>query len=314
MKASTTSPLADEPGETDGALVRRSIDGDKEALRELVERHQPFLFNIALKMFGQRVDAEDLTQEALIKAITSLGSFRGEASFRTWLYRIATNHFLNTRRRGMELTNVGFEAYFESIAATDDEPMTEEEQRVAGATVEELRIRCTTGMLMCLDRAQRITFILGGLFGVSHQLGAEILQISPGNFRIRLHRARTDLGSWMHRRCGLVSESNSCRCHKKTKSYVAAGLVDPTRLLFNADYTQRIREVVIRNAGVVMDEVDDLDLRVFRDHPLQISKTRVLDEVLGNATLRGFFGLDGEGASPAPGDDGRALDTPRSVD
>ena len=144
-------------------------------------------------------------------------------------------------------------------------------------------------------------------------LVAEVQDLKKGKVAVE-ERARTDLGSWMHRRCGLVSESNSCRCHKKTKSYVAAGLVDPTRLLFNADYTQRIREVVIRNAGVVMDEVDDLDLRVFRDHPLQISKTRVLDEVLGNATLRGFFGLDGEGASPAPGDDGRALDTPRSVD
>jgi DNA-directed RNA polymerase specialized sigma24 family protein len=83
----------------DRELVRFAIDGDKAALTALVRRHQTFVFNVALKMFGDRADAEDLTQEVLVKVVTSLRSFRGDAAFRTWLYRIAVNHFLRTRRR-----------------------------------------------------------------------------------------------------------------------------------------------------------------------------------------------------------------------
>jgi RNA polymerase sigma factor (sigma-70 family) len=294
MSERSTNPLGvDETSDLD--LVKRALDGDKASLAGLIERHHPFIYNIALKMFGHRFDADDLTQEVMIKIITSLRTFRGESAFRTWLYRIAVNHFLKARRRGMELAVDGFAPYFESIAAVADEPLSENEREVAGATIAELRIRCTTGMLMCLDREQRITFILGGLFGVSHTLGGELLSISSGNFRVRLHRARADLFNWMNRRCGLVNEANPCRCHKKTKAYVARGLVDPKRLVFNADYSMRIGDVVGRGAAEAMDEVDKLHLRVFQDQPLQISKSKILDEVLGNPTLSGFFGVTGDG-------------------
>jgi RNA polymerase sigma factor (sigma-70 family) len=184
----------------DSELVRRAVDGEKAALAALVSRHQTFVFNVALKMFGDRADAEDLTQEVLVKVVTSLRSYRGAAAFRTWLYRIAVNHFLQTRRRGMELVVGDFASYFDAVDRMPDavdpafEPEPDGDQRpLAGSTVAELRVRCTTGMLMCLDRDQRVTFILGALFGVNHTRAAEVLGISPGNFRVRLHRARSDL-------------------------------------------------------------------------------------------------------------------------
>lgn len=286
----TPSAPADDAS-SDHALIARAIDGDRAALQALVTRHQPFVFNVAMKMFGSREDAEDLTQEVFIRVITSLKTFRADSTFSTWLYRITVNHFLKTRRRGLEREVQGFETYFDAVAAVPDEPLDEGDVQIGDATVGELRVRCTTGMLMCLNRDQRVVFILGAMFNVGHAVGAEVLETTPGNFRVRLHRARTDLYEWMHRRCGLVNTANACRCEKKTRAYVRQGLVDPLRLVFTVDHHQRIETLSLQHARDVMATVETLHERVFLDHPAQVSRSRIVDDILGNDALRTFFDL-----------------------
>src|SRR6266852_5111937 len=90
------------PDQTDSDLVNRAVGGDKNALQILILRHQVFIYNLALKMTRSVEDAEDLTQEVFIKAITALGKFQGKSKFRTWLYRITINHFLNSQKRRTE--------------------------------------------------------------------------------------------------------------------------------------------------------------------------------------------------------------------
>src|SRR4030095_10490094 len=87
------------PDKIDADLVKLSIEGDKAALQNLIIRHQLFVYNLALKMTRNVEDAEDLTQEVFVKAITALSRFEGKSQFRTWLYRITVNHFLNTKNR-----------------------------------------------------------------------------------------------------------------------------------------------------------------------------------------------------------------------
>ena len=289
MRTPTNNPLTSDDGDaTDRALVERAVDGSRDALRLLVERHQPFVYNVAIKMFGRHEDAQELTQEVFVKVITSLKTFRHDSTLRTWLYRVTVNHFLKTKRRAKELLVDDFETYFDSIASIPDE----EPAGLAGMedTIEELRLRCTSGMLMCLEREQRITFILG-VFGVSHQVGGEALGISPGNFRVRLHRARQDLYNWMNARCGLVNKANPCRCAKKTAGYVRLGVVDPERLVFNTDYVLRVESLTKKDAARALQTVEDLHDRVFATHPLQVGGVSIVDDILGNETLRSFFSL-----------------------
>ena len=82
----------------DRSLVTQAQAGDREALEALVGRHQRWIYNIAIRMLAHPQDAEDATQEILIKAITRLSTFEGRSRFRTWLYRIVVNHVLNARR------------------------------------------------------------------------------------------------------------------------------------------------------------------------------------------------------------------------
>ena len=80
---------------TDAELVEQAKNGDRTALEKLVLRHQAWIYNIAVRMVFQPHDAEEVTQEVLVKVITKLSTFKGESKVRTWLYRIAANHVLN---------------------------------------------------------------------------------------------------------------------------------------------------------------------------------------------------------------------------
>ena len=272
----------------DSDLVQLSIGGDKKALQNLIIRHQLFIYNLALKMTKSVEDAEDLTQEVFIKAITALTKFEGKSKFRTWLYRITVNHFLNAKQSKAELNTIDFENYFNTIDNIPINQLSTTEQEELTDTIEEIRISCTAGMLLCLDREQRMIYILGEMFDINHNLGSEILGITAGNFRIRLMRARQDLYNWMNERCGLVNKSNACRCAKKTRAYIEEGIVDPKNLKFNTRYKKKIYELSQENAVPFANTIEDLNKNIFQQHPLQepLTSTKIVDEIFSNDLIK----------------------------
>src|SRR5438105_7987709 len=176
-------------------------------------------------MVFQLHDAEEVTQEVLVKVITKLGTFRGESSFRTWLYRVAANHVLNMKRRSAETRALTFADYGAAIDSTPDLDLPDPKSVPVALPllVEEAKNGCTMGMLLCLDRKQRLVFALGEILGVSDSVGGEVLETSAENFRQCLTRARRDLHNFMNDQCGLVNQSNLCRCPKKTRGFIEHG-------------------------------------------------------------------------------------------
>ena len=274
-------------------LVKLGINGDKKALQNLIVRHQLFVYNLALKMTSNIQNAEDLTQEAFIKAITNLSKFEGKSNFRTWLYRITVNHFTNERKRSSKYHIVDFESYFNSIDNMPVSELNEQEESELKESIDELRISCTSGMLMCLSKEQRMVYILGELFDVDHNLGGEIMGITSGNFRIKLMRSRKDLYEWMNNRCGLVNKDNPCRCSKKTRGYIKAGKVDPHNLQFNTRYKSKISDLSAKNAVEITETVEELNRKVFKDHPMQepVQATKIINEIFSNQLLKWVIDL-----------------------
>ena len=265
----TRSPLADTAtDDTDRALVEHAAAGEGVAVEELVRRHQPWIYNIAIRMLAHPHDAEDATQEILIKAITRLSSFEGRSSVRTWLYRIVVNHVLNMKRGRLEPETLTFSCYAHGLDNTPDLDLPDEVSAAVDVRliVDEARLSCTSGMLLCLDRAQRLVYIFGEIFDVSDVVGAELLEISRDNFRQRLARARRDLHNFMNDKCGLVDPANPCRCEKKTRGFVQAGYVDPANLLFARARVRQVRDVVPETYEALA-AVDAQCARIFREHP-----------------------------------------------
>jgi RNA polymerase sigma factor (sigma-70 family) len=254
---------------TDTQLIEQAKLGSREALEKLVLRHQAWIYNIAVRMVFHAQDAEEVTQEVLIKAITRLSTFQGESQFRTWLYRITANHVLNMRRRGGEKAPQTFSSYAGAINEVPDLDLPDPKSLPVEAPllVEEAKISCTTGMLLCLDRKQRLIFTLGEIFGVSDTVGSEILEMSADNFRQSLSRARRDLYQFMHGQCGLVNGNNPCRCPKKTKGFIEAGHVDPGHLQFVPLHVRRVSEAAEGAVRTIENAMDEQYAAIFREHP-----------------------------------------------
>jgi hypothetical protein len=159
--------------------------------------------------------------------------------------------------------------------------------------VEETKNSCTIGMLLCLDRAQRLIFTLGAILGVSDAVGGEVLQMSADNFRQCLARARRDLHRFMNGQCGLVNQDNPCRCPKKTRGFIAAGHVDPHRLLFVPLHVERIRDVAPATVREIEDAVEGQHADLYRDHPFLQPADQVawLRRILESEDLRGALHL-----------------------
>ena len=183
------SPFFGTPADpADEQLVTLAQGGDRRALEQLVARHGPWIFNVAARMVWRRDDAADVTQEVLVKVITRLSTFRGESAFRTWLYRIVVNHVINLKKQQpLESGPRPFDSFVQDLDDAGDAPTPDEPGGVPSALlVEEAKIGCTLAMLMCLDRRQRIVFVLGEILGVTDRVLPIVVTASANAF----HRAR----------------------------------------------------------------------------------------------------------------------------
>jgi RNA polymerase sigma factor (sigma-70 family) len=285
-----------EDGPTDAELVEKAKNGDRAALDQLVLRHQAWVYNIAVRMVFHPQDAEEVTQEVLVKVITKLSTFKGESNFRTWLYRIAANHVLNMKRRRAEARVTTFADFGAAIDRTPDldlpDPNTVPVE--LPVLVEEAKNGCTMGMLLCLDRTQRLIFTLGEILGASDTIGGEVMEMSADNFRQCLARARRDLHSFMNGQCGLVNQDNPCRCPKKTRGFIQAGHVDPRHLLFVPEHVERVRDVAPATVRQLEDVVERQHADIFREHPFLKPADQVswLRRMLEGEGVRGALNLN----------------------
>jgi len=173
---------AKDPG--DGPLIDRCLGGDLEAYGEIVDRYSGRLINVALMMVGDRHEAEDLAQEAFIRAYRGLGNFRGRARFSSWLYQITLNlcrdHLKARSRRGQRME----EEALESVAA-DGDAVPATRALLEAELSETMRREINT-----LPYVYREAFVLRHLQGLDYDEVAGISGVPADTVRVRAYRAR----------------------------------------------------------------------------------------------------------------------------
>lgn len=180
--------------DVDAELVVRSKGGDLEAFEELVRKHQRPLFAYLYRLAGDANAAEEMTQAALVKSWKALSGFRGRSSFKTWLYRIATNHAINRVKRRKPTTELS-----ELLAAPEE-----------GQPEETFRRRCREKLVRAaLDRLppdQRAALSMATWDGMSYREIARALGKTERAVDSLLFRARTGVRKLLApaRREGLV--------------------------------------------------------------------------------------------------------------
>jgi RNA polymerase sigma factor (sigma-70 family) len=219
--------------------------GDAAALERVIREIQGKVYGLALRMLWHPQDAEDATQEILLRVVTHLSTFRGESRFSTWVYRVAANHLLNWRQSRLEAQELTFEAFGKDLEEGLCDP---EELPDAAVLYQEVRVGCTMGMLHCLDRQRRIAYILGEILELDNNEAAEVLAVKAPAYRKRLERARSQIVEFTRAHCGLVQPESACRCSRRLKRAIDLGRVDRDGLLFGGgpDEARQFPKVLVR--------------------------------------------------------------------
>ena len=275
--AATETPPSNEALEE---LVTRALAGDSDALERLVLALQNGLFRLALRMTACPEDAEDATQEILVKIVTRLESFRGEASLRTWAYRIAVRHVLDRKKSRVEALALNFERFgadlLDGLAAEPDpDPVL----------AEEVKRGCTLAMLTCLDRDHRLAFVLSDVFDLSHEEAADLCSVSQEVYRQRLSRARRTLEAFTRSYCGLVAKDAPCQCSRRVARAEELGRLHretPTLVRLSA------LPAAIETATQEMEGLLST-ARLFRQHPSYLAPAAIAERL--QSAIQGGRGL-----------------------
>lgn len=211
-------------------LIKSCLEGDKQSLTVLVKSVQGLVFNLSLRFLWERTDAEDATQEILIKVITNLSKFKGNSKFNTWVYRIAANYLISLKTTSLEKKLTSFDVFAADLQ-TFKGPV-EYELPDKSLLEQELKTGCTLAMLQCLDRDLRMAFILGSVLKIKSSVAAKITGVKPDNFRKRVELSRKLLGSFLNVHCGVYNTANACRCSKRINSALKCGQINREQLNF----------------------------------------------------------------------------------
>lgn len=215
-------------------LIDKATAGDKRSLETVLLSVQDLVFNLSLRMLGSFPDAEDATQDILLKVITHLSSFKKDSAFSTWVFRIASNHLQTYKKHMFAKFPLSFEFYRDDIVngKIDDVPdLTQDVER--SVLAEELKMSCTNVMLQCLDPESRCIFILGTMFRVDSQIAGDILGITPEAYRQRLSRVRKKMAEFLSEYCGEYG-AGACRCAKRVDYAIQNHRLQPDHLDFTA--------------------------------------------------------------------------------
>ena len=225
------------------AVVWAAQSGDAIALEQLVVSVRDRVYRLSLRMTACPADAEDATQEILVRVVTRLSTFRGQAAFSTWVHRIAVNHLLDRAKSAVERMELTFDVYATDLLdGLASSPSTSPD---AALLEREVQLACTHAMLTCLDRDHRVAYILGEIFEVDSDDGGYICEIPPATYRKRLSRARQRVRGFLDEHCGLVNPVAACHCSRRVDAAVAAGRADPSALKFT-DATMAVNAEMVR--------------------------------------------------------------------
>jgi RNA polymerase sigma factor (sigma-70 family) len=260
-------------------MVELAKEGDREALKYILLEIKDSVLGLSIRMLGSPVYAEDECQEIFIKIITHLSGFRGESTFKTWVYRVAANHLLSARKKRAERGCSNFDDFADEIdrglANGWQNKLSESEIKLR---VDEMMISCTQGMLLYLDRDHRLAYIPGEVFEVSGEQGGYILGITPEAFRKRLSRSRKRLYNFMKEYCGFIDPSNPCRCEKHVLAVTSKDARESPAMVFTA-YPCRGKydpDIIKR-----LNEYDELKrvAVIFHNHPDYTAPDQYVDKV-----------------------------------
>ncbi|MBO0455602.1 sigma-70 family RNA polymerase sigma factor [Enterococcus hulanensis] len=264
-------------------LIQASLDGDTDSLTVLLTEVKNSVFNLSLRMLGNVFDAEDATQEVLLKAVTNLSSFNQQSRFNTWVYRIAVNYLINDHKKRAFREQLTFDLMGKDleqpISKLDQQFCELEETELA----EELKLSCTNIMLQCLSPQDRCVFILGTMFKMNSQLAGDLLQMSPATYRKKLSRIRIRMGNFLNIYCGVAG--GSCECKKRIPFAIQQKRLNPSQLDYSSLKKLDLAEIMQQKSNMEFLDGQTLLFETLTHYQSAFDPQKFLKELLESKQL-----------------------------
>lgn len=229
------------------ATVSAATQGKAVALDRILEVLQGPFYNLALRMLLTHADAQDATQECLLRVVTRLSSYRGDSKFSTWAWRVAVRRILDFKQARFRQPMLTIDGFAGDLA--DGLNLSVKENADDRILLQQVKLGCGRAMLQCLDGDHRLVYVLGEIMEIPGPEAAEIIELSATAFRKRLSRARERVRDVMQPHCGIVNPKAQCRCQRRLQSAQAMGRLAPEDEQGTIDIP-RLREFV--------EQVDEL--------------------------------------------------------
>jgi RNA polymerase sigma-70 factor (ECF subfamily) len=183
--------------DVDMLLVKRSQEGDVAAFEQLIKHHQVIAYNIAFRVLGNQEDAQDATQEALIKVFKNITKFKAQSQFSTWLYRIVVNTCRDYARKNRKVVTLSTDSQINTEEGQlqrefPDESMSPELLYEKKELSERIQLAIST-----LPEQNRTVVVLRDIQGLSYEVIASILDIPVGTVKSRINRGRDMLKQYL---------------------------------------------------------------------------------------------------------------------
>ncbi len=174
-------------------LIEKSQNGDLESFEELIEEYQLLAFNIAYRMTSNKEDANDMTQEALIKVFKSIKHFRFDSSFSTWLYRIVTNSCIDMIRKNSKIKTYSVDNTIETEEGSYQKEMVDNKELPDEVLERKEKREAVHKAIGKLPDKYRIIIILRDIRDLSYDEISEVTELPLGTVKSRISRARNTL-------------------------------------------------------------------------------------------------------------------------
>lgn len=176
-------------------LIEKASGGDPSAFNRLMANHEKKMYAVALRMFANREDAQDCLQEAMLRVYRSIGTFKGQSSFSTWLYRITMNTCLDELRRKKNKQSTSLDSLLDQGWSPADEESTPEKHAVRSEVRREIQ-----SAIRELPEDMRSAVVLRDIQGFAYDEIAQMLNVNVGTIKSRISRAREKLRGKLHER------------------------------------------------------------------------------------------------------------------
>lgn len=177
-----------QTGHEDNFLIKQAIRGDAYAFEQLMRRHESRMYSVAIRMCGNREDAQDCVQDAMLRIYRALDRFKGQSSFSTWVYRITMNTCLDELRRRKVRASTSLDSLLESGWSPTDESDTPERH-----AIDSERRKALSQAIHSLPEDMRSAIVLREMQGLSYEEISDVLSVNVGTIKSRISRGREKL-------------------------------------------------------------------------------------------------------------------------